>query len=186
MRWVAVLFWNLEGYRQLRTVINAAKWHSWSSMSGHLWDIFFAGCEQYVPDSNALKLTDDDPPVRWNEQRSIDLALEISQMSEAAANLHPGIDKWTFSGPLEMVLVGARRDTDGEVVIDWKTTRAMKLDATDLDAAVSHYTTRHERLDDPEATRFTAPGDCDDDELAHKVWRDFLPFFRTFFKLGSP
>ncbi|GAA2919896.1 MULTISPECIES: hypothetical protein [Streptomyces] len=80
---------------------------------------------------------------------------------------------WTFSGPLELVAVGARR-AGRDVDIDCAGLRSAKISADALSGAVSDYTETHVTLDsDLVPDQLASPGDFRDD-LPGDLKRDLI------------
>jgi hypothetical protein len=162
VRYICILFWDFLGYRFLTNEFDRKKWESWSHSSGEFWDLFLAGCYMYAPEDYygeiARPLTSGPkPPFYWNPSQSDRLAHEVA----AAAN-HGGAPAWNFSGPLELVTVGARRDGD-DVAIDWASLRFARLSTIGLSDAVSYYTEAHIVLDaDIMPKNLPSPGDFED------------------------
>ncbi|MCX5345882.1 hypothetical protein [Streptomyces atratus] len=184
VRYVCVLFWDYHGYRYLTNQIDRQTWERWHWSSGQFWDLFLAGCYSYGPrdcyGDRGLPLTPEGPnetPFYWSQFASEDLAREMAQESH-----HSGIPPWRFSGPLELVAVGARRN-GREVDIDWPGLRSAKVPANALSAAVSDYTEAHVTLDadlvpdslpSPGDFQDTLPSELKDDLLKHIGLLKFL------------
>jgi len=107
-----------------------------------------------------LELAKADQPFYWSRRMSE----ELSQiMSESAIHAGAVVKPWSFTGPLELVTVGARRK-GADFEIEWESLRAINVDARQLSEAVSYYTESHVKLDAeilPE--HLPAPGDFRDD-----------------------
>jgi len=164
VRYVSFLFWDEQGYRALLNVVRDEDWSTWHDSSGDFWDLFLAGCYQYEgPEcygGRARPLSAGSTPVYWSWEKAKELMLDVEERSEGA---------WRFDGPLELVVVGARRAEDG-ADIDWQSLRSMSIDPERLGTAAAFYTEAHIRLD-AEALRgdFPAPGDFTDDMPARQV-----------------
>ena len=175
VRYVSILFWDEQGYRSLFNGIDDAAWERWNVTSGQTWDLFLAGCYQYQSETyygdKALSITKGDPPVLWSERQSMALARAVE--SHATGSLGEW-DRWTFKGPVELVVVGARRD-GGDVEIDWLSLRSMPIAVERLATAIAAYTTAHGKLD-AETLKdiFPAPGDFSDDWPPLEVARVML------------
>lgn len=178
MRYVAILFWDEQGYRALYNGVDDAAWKRWSVTSGQTWDLFLAGCYQYESETfygdRALPITrarPGAPPVLWSEQQSMALARDI----ESHAASPPGEwDRWKFKGPVELVVVGARRDGE-DIEIDWLGLRSMPIAVERLATAIASYTTTHSKLDAETLNDvFPAPGDFHDDWPSFEVVRVML------------
>ncbi|WP_042149399.1 hypothetical protein [Streptomyces lydicamycinicus] len=84
-----------------------------------------------------------------------------------------GAPPWNFSGPLELVVVGARR-AGQDVDIDWAGLRFATISANWLSAAVSDYTEAHVHWDqDLVLDQLPSPGDFQDD-LSRELKRDLI------------
>ncbi|MFJ4585091.1 hypothetical protein [Streptomyces echinatus] len=164
VRYVCVLFWDYHGYRHLTNQIDRDTWERWHWSSGQFWDLFLAGCYSYGPrdcyGDTGLPLTPEGPhevPFYWSHFASEDLAREITAEARRA-----GGQPWQFSGPLDLVAVGARR-AGREVDIDWPSLRSVKIPTAALGAAVSDYTEAHVSLDaELVPDSLPSPGDFQD------------------------
>ncbi|WP_327740595.1 hypothetical protein OG749_47050 (plasmid) [Streptomyces nojiriensis] len=176
VRYVCVLFWDNHGYRHLTNQIDWETWQRWHRSSGEFWDLFLAGCYCWGPQDyygdEGLALTPeedrDHPPVRWSQRQSDSLARDIASEAHRA-----GAPPWRFSGPLELVAVGARH-AGHDVDIDWASLRFAKMPPNELSMAVSDYTEAHISLDSGLApSPWPSPGDFRDD-LPRELKRDLL------------
>ncbi|MEH0557426.1 hypothetical protein [Streptomyces sp. B21-101] len=176
VRYICVLFWDHQGYRHLTNKIDWHTWERWHYSSGEFWDLFLAGCYAFGPrdcyGDRGLPLTPDlgsrdNPPFYWSQWQSHSLAREMAHRAGQA-----GAPPWKFSGPLELVAVGARR-AEHDVDIDWASLRFAKISENLLSAAVSDYTEAHVSLDaDLVPDEFPSPGDFHDDlpsQLRHDL-----------------
>ncbi|MFD7729113.1 hypothetical protein ACFV6F_01825 [Kitasatospora phosalacinea] len=183
VRYVCILLWDHQGYRRLGNEIDAATWLRWDTSSGQFWDLFLAGCtygDQRHRENPDLPLGVDGrdevgPRSHWTYSWSASAAARIAAaLAQKAAQA--GAPHWKFTGPLELVTVGARR-VEGEVVIDWAGLRSAQVTANVLPTAVSDYTEAHVTLDgDVVPDEFPTPGSFEDDllpelkrDLARKV-----------------
>lgn len=171
VRYVCVLFWDSTGYRQLANTFGVDEWRRWDTTTGEFWDLFLAGCQE-APDSPANIEGDwrplavhDHRSFLWSEQATRRLADQITSLHAAACRAaNDGSMPWEFTGPLELVAVGARtirtrREGDrpgvsyietNEVELDWGSLRSAFIEPRDLSDAVSHYTQAHVDLDGTE------------------------------------
>lgn len=173
VRYVCVLFWNHLGYRQLKNAFEVRDWVRWALSSGNFWDLFLSGCHMYDPDlpygSESIALASYAEPgyteyFFWNQEQSDLLAEEVARRAAEAGSLKT----WSFCGPIELVAVGARRSSDGEIDIDWAGLRGGPIEVNDLPVAISSYTEAHVTLDsDDVPPAFPQPGDFEDD-----VWKN--------------
>ena len=132
----------------------------WST--GQFWDLFLAGCYEYERDESHERHDPErytESAVRsrwpglplaeeatlkgsrhffWDKEKSDELAVEIAALAEQSGTLRP----WTFSGPVDLVTVGARRAPDGEIQLDWAGRCSTSIRALDLPLAIAHYTGR--------------------------------------------
>ncbi|MFF4264609.1 hypothetical protein ACFY7Y_03975 [Streptomyces virginiae] len=179
VRYVCVLLWDYQGYRQLNNQIDTASWLRWTNSSGQFWDLFLAGCTygDHRDDRDRILPSRDKPlPLGlevqaqaaqpsgwtycWTQAASDRIADEMARKAHEV-----GAPRWEFTGPLELVAVGARRDAS-QVVIDWASLRSVKLSAGALAKAVSDYTEAHVSLDgDLVPGPFPTPGSFHDNLL---------------------
>lgn len=156
VRYVAMLFWNHQGYRALLNTLHRESWPRWNKTSGPYWDLFWAGCYRYQPSDfygdNAMPLIDDEPPVYWSEQKSGELISDIESRQ----------NRWRFAGPIELVVVGARR-TGGEFEFEWESLRSLRLPADRLGTAIADYTESHIASDPDVLGELPTPGSFTDD-----------------------
>lgn len=142
VRYVCVLFWDELGFRLLRNHVSADTWDGWHESSGQFWDLFLAGCYRYESawayGERALELAKADQPFYWSRRMTEGLAQIMSESASNAGAIKP----WSFTGPLELVTVGARRK-DADLEIEWESLRAINVDAIQLTEAVSYYTESH-------------------------------------------
>lgn len=176
VRYVCILFWNELGYRMLSHHFDVQAWQRWSDSSGQFWDLFLAGCYQYGPadlyGDHAKTLATgrgllEQVPFRWSRRKSDQLAKQVSTRAREAGVMQP----WDFSGPLELVAVGARRHRE-QVEFDWASLRSATISAQELSDAVAYYTEAHV-LGDPELipASLPSPGDFEDG-LPRELLRD--------------
>lgn len=161
---MSLLFWDHQGYRSLRNVLRDDDWDTWHATSGEFWDLFLAGCYQYQgPEfygSRALPLSGASTPVYWSPEKAEELLRDVEERLDGS---------WRFNGPLELVVVGARRAEDGGD-LDWESLRSMKLGAGCLGTATASYTEAHIQLQaDLLGGEFPAPGDFTDDMPPREV-----------------
>lgn len=168
VRYICVLLWDSAGYRQLANTFGMDEWRRWDATSGEFWDLFLAGCQE-APDSTVSGdddwrplAVDDHRSFLWSERATRRLAHQITAMHATACRAaDDGSVPWEFTGPLELVAVGARTirnrsegDRPGvsyvetvEVEIDWGSLRSALIQPRELADAVSHYTQAHVDLD---------------------------------------
>ena len=104
------------------------------------------GCYMYGrPDhygNTALALAEGRTPFYWSKQKSDLLAETFSRNSVGTTADRP----WSFTGPLELVVVGARRYGE-EVEFEWPGLRAIQLSDKPLGQVVADYTEAHVQND---------------------------------------
>lgn len=184
VRYVCILLWDSAGYRQLANSFGIDEWRRWDATSGEFWDLFLAGCQE-APDSPVSDdddwrplAVDDNRSFLWSERATRSLARQItSKHATACRAADDGSVPWEFTGPLELVAVGARTirnrsqsDRPGvsyvesvEVEIDWGSLRSAHVQPRELADAVSHYTQAHVDLDGTEtAGGLPTPGSFSD------------------------
>ncbi|MGH3908841.1 MAG: hypothetical protein ACRDTE_32365 [Pseudonocardiaceae bacterium] len=176
IRYVCILFWNELGHRMLSHQFDVRAWERWSHSSGEFWDLFLAGCYRYGPAhlygdrAEALAMdaeTCGRVPFRWSRRKSDQLADQVATRARQAGTIRP----WDFSGPIELVAVGARRRQQ-QIDIDWASLRSATMSAHQISDAVAYYTEAHV-LGDPELLpeSLPSPGDFEDD-LPRELLRD--------------
>jgi hypothetical protein len=170
VRYVCILFWNDHGYRILRNTYSAKDWERWDMSSGEFWDLFLAGCYIYGrPDhygNTALALAEGRTPFYWSKQKSDLLAETFSRNSVGTTADRP----WSFTGPLELVVVGARRYGE-EVEFEWPGLRAIQLSDKPLGQVVADYTEAHVQNDAGLLSPgLPAPGDFQDDVTFRQIF----------------
>lgn len=179
VRYVCVLFWNDHGYRMLENTYSATDWEKWDISSGDFWDLFLAGCYRYQgPDyygDRALPLAGGKIPFYWSKRQADLLAKSFHDNSIDVLTGQP----WSFSGPLELVAVGARRYGD-EIRFEWSGMRAIQLSDQPLGMIVANYTEAH-IADDAEILPpwLPVPGDFKDDPTLREIFNSIvsvLPF----------
>lgn len=184
VRYVCVLLWDSAGYRQLANSFGVDEWRRWDATTGEFWDLFLAGCQE-APNSTASGddewrplAVDDNRSFLWSERATRRLAHQITAMHATACRAaDDGSAPWEFTGPLELVAVGARTirkrsegDRPGvsyvetvEVEIEWGSLRSAHIQPRELADAVSHYTQAHVDLDGAEiAGGLPTPGSFTD------------------------
>lgn len=98
-------------------------------------------------------------PFRWSRPAFDQLANEVATRARIAGTIRP----WSFSGPIELVAVGARRHRE-QIDIDWASLRSAAISASQLADAVAYYTEAHVMADPDLLPDFLpAPGDFEDD-----------------------
>jgi len=185
VRYVCVLFFNYHGYRILYNMYSAKDWGNWSTSSGELWDLFLAGCYQYGrgPEhygARALPLTEGRTPFYWSSQQT-ELLTQTFRRNSVHTTSH---QSWSFAGPLELVVVGARK-CGQEIDFDWPGMRALQLSDQPLGQIVADYTEVHFQ-NDPEllSPGLPAPGDFHNDVTLRDSFEAvvrLLPFIRKVF-----
>jgi hypothetical protein len=184
VHYVSILFWDEQGNRALYNGVDDAAWERWSVTSGEIWDLFLAGCYQYMCKTyygdEALQITKGTqaPPVLWSESKSMALARTVE--SHTAGSL----GEWTFKGPVELVVVGARRNGE-DIEIDWPSLRSMPIAVERIATAIAAYTTAHGKLN-AETLKdiFPAPGDFHDDWPPLEVARVMLRVIIKLTRMG--
>lgn len=165
VRYVCVLLWDSVGYRHLANSFGVDAWLRWDASSGEFWDLFLAGCRA-APHTDTTATGDwrplavgDARSFLWSERAAHGLARQIAARHRSArGEAHDDSGPWEFTGPLELVAVGARRirtrrasDPAGvyaeTVEIDWGSLRSAAIEPRELSDAVSHYTQAHVDLD---------------------------------------
>jgi hypothetical protein len=174
VRYVSVLFWDNHGYRILRNRYSANDWERWDLSSGEFWDLFLAGCYRWQKSDyygeKALLLADARNPFYWNERQALLLAESFRRNSVPTTAREP----WSFTGPLELVVVGARRCGE-EVEFDWPGLRAIRLSDQPLGQIVADYTEVHVQ-NDPKflSAGLPAPGDFQDDVALREIFASVM------------
>jgi hypothetical protein len=179
VRYVCVLFWNDHGYRMLENTYSARDWEKWDMSSGDFWDLFLAGCygygkHDYYGDM-ALPLAGGSTPFYWNREQAQLLAKTFHDNS---VDVRAG-GRWSFSGPLELVAVGARRYGD-EIKFEWPGMRAIQLSDEPIGPIVANYTEAHV-MNDAEVlpSWLPVPGDFKEDVTFREIFYSvahLLPF----------
>lgn len=105
-------------------------------------------------------------PFYWSELQSLELAESFYRSSIDTTAHGP----WSFVGPLELVVVGARRYGE-DVQFDWPGLRAIQLSDQPLGQVVADYTQVHIQ-NDPGllSPGLPSPGDFEDDVALREIF----------------
>ena len=166
VRYVCFLIWDSAGFRHLANTFGVDDWERWDASSGSFWDLFLAGCsgDPHAESDTAIPAEDWRPLAAgdarsffWSERAARSLAQQITAIHSREAK--DGSAPWKFTGPIELVAVGARsirrRETDKSgrtietrtVEFDWGSLRSAIVEPHQLPDAVTHYTQSHVDLD---------------------------------------
>lgn len=176
VRYVCILFWDELGARMLSHQFDVRTWEAWSHSSGEFWDLFLGGCYRYGPPTfygdyaETLAMdASDRAPFQWSKLKSEELATQVARRARSARSVRP----WDFSGPIDLVAVGARRRQQ-EVDLDWASLRGATLSAHQMGDVVAYYTEAHISGDAELVPRsLPSPGDFEDD-LPQQLLRDLV------------
>ncbi|GAA5094696.1 hypothetical protein [Nocardia iowensis] len=215
VRYLCILFWNELGYRMLYNRFNSRAWTQWSKSSGDFWDLHLAGCHGYKDEppngrrssrgeTQSLPLATGWTKRRaiyWNYDSAMRFADEVASVA-SRAGVTPG---WRFEGPIELVVIGARRPHSTGIPfdsppaagctieyaheLDWASMRTKQFTAAELPDAVSYYTEAHVLHDaDVIPDNLPKPGDFVD-SLPGEIRRDFKkligPLAGLLFRAGT-